>query len=340
VHSLSFFDGAAKSQKTPDSKGVTVMFFIFHLCSTRGMPGCCCSAARTYLRSMLPLRAGLITAALCLLPIIASAAEPALTASVTPERVGQGDIAILSLSPTDTIASATCTWNSQTLPLHPVHGRLSTFIPVPMDEPPGPKRVELEITSRDGDSFQRTASFIIEPTDFPVQRLTLPESQVTLSSEDLARHERERAAVAAAYAGRRQKRLWNEGFLRPVSGSVSTPFGVRRMLNDKPRNPHSGVDFRGPLGQPVAAAADGVVVLTADHFFSGKSIYIDHGMGIITMYFHLSEILVETGNTVTRETVIGRIGSTGRSTGPHLHWGVRIHDLNVNPLAFLALFDR
>ena len=106
-------------------------------------------------------------------------------------------------------------------------------------------------------------------------------------------------------------RVWQSSFNRPVAGEVSTPFGVRRLLNGKPRSSHSGIDFRGRAGEPVAVSSDGVVILTGEHFFAGNSVYVDHGMGIITMYFHLSEIQVKKGEKVRAGQIIGLVGSTG-----------------------------
>ncbi|MFC1592078.1 M23 family metallopeptidase, partial [Thermodesulfobacteriota bacterium] len=212
------------------------------------------------------------------------------------------------------------------------------LLPVDMDEPAGRKNVTFTVTGSDGALYSGSTSFIVVKKKFPVQRLSLPESQVTLSKENLARHQREKALLREAFERALPGKHWNGFFMRPIDGQVSTPFGVRRFMNDIPKKSHSGVDIQAPSGKPVSATSDGVVALTGDRFFSGKSVFVDHGMGIFSMYFHLSQIDVKPGQRVACGEVIGRVGSTGRSTGPHLHWGIRILDQRVDPLAFVQLF--
>ncbi|MBW1862211.1 MAG: M23 family metallopeptidase, partial [Deltaproteobacteria bacterium] len=115
------------------------------------------------------------------------------------------------------------------------------------------------------------------------------------------------------------------------------PFGRRSIINDQPRSPHSGVDLKGKRGTPIKAANNGKVALTGNHFFSGKSVVIDHGGGIQSMYFHLDKIMAKEGQTIIKGQVIGLVGSTGRSTGPHLHWGMRVNGARVDPLMLTGL---
>ena len=125
--------------------------------------------------------------------------------------------------------------------------------------------------------------------------------------------------------------------MEPVNGKRTGIFGSVRIMNGQPRNPHNGEDIGAPLGTDVAATNDGVVRITVDHIFSGKGIFVDHGLGFYTMYFHLSEILVKDGDLVTAGQIIGKVGATGRATGPHLHWGVKLNGARVNPYALLDL---
>jgi murein DD-endopeptidase MepM/ murein hydrolase activator NlpD len=122
---------------------------------------------------------------------------------------------------------------------------------------------------------------------------------------------------------------------QPVDGRYSSPFGLRRYFNDQPRKPHSGLDIAAPEGTPIQAAESGVVVETGDYFFNGKTVFIEHGQGLVTMYCHLRKIDVETGQTVTRGEKIGEVGKTGRVTGAHLHWSVSLNHAMVDPLLFL-----
>ena len=172
--------------------------------------------------------------------------------------------------------------------------------------------------------------------DYPVQRLTLPRSMVELSPTDLARVERERREMA---------RLWKLRGPRRFSLPLVAPldplpagghFGDRRVINGEWRSPHGGADFSAPAGTPVRAAADGTVVMVANHFFGGNAVFVDHGDGLVSQYFHLSRIDVAEGQELTRGAQVGAVGATGRATGPHLHFGVRWRGARVLPSLLLA----
>lgn len=172
--------------------------------------------------------------------------------------------------------------------------------------------------------------------DFPDEHLKLPAKMVDLSPQNLARVQEERARLEALWARETPEKFWDGPFLVPVSdGKAGTPFGVRRWINGQPRSPHTGLDITAPEGTPVQAANSGKVVLVAEHFFEGKCVFIDHGAGLYTMYFHLKEPRVRQGQSVQRGEVIGWVGSTGRATGPHLHWGVRLAGARVDPVALI-----
>lgn len=126
------------------------------------------------------------------------------------------------------------------------------------------------------------------------------------------------------------------GFLLPSQGPISSPFGLKRFFNKQARRPHSGIDIAAPRGANILAPADGKVILTGNFFFNGNSIFIDHGQGLITMYCHMDELDTEQGQWVKQGQLIGKIGSTGRATGPHLHWTVSLNNSRVEPLLFLA----
>lgn len=184
----------------------------------------------------------------------------------------------------------------------------------------------------DGKPFRIEKTIQRTPFPFPEQRLKVESKFTELSADDLARHKREQAEVAKAFATLTPKRLYACPFLRSVPGELSSAFGLRRFFNDQPRQPHGGIDLRAKEGDPVKAAGAGQVLLAADHFFAGKSIYLDHGRGVIGMYFHLSEINVREGQTVKAGDLIGTIGMTGRVTGPHLHYGLAIFGQLVDPV--------
>lgn len=177
----------------------------------------------------------------------------------------------------------------------------------------------------------------VSKKNYPTQELTVDSKFVDLSKADLERHSSERAKVNAIIAQVNPARYWHPPFARPVPGEVSSAFGLTRLFNGKPRSSHKGLDLRAAEGDPVKACADGVVALSDNHFFSGNVIYIDHGLGLVTAYAHLSERLVKQGDRVKAGEVIGKIGSTGRVTGPHLHLSALVLGTSIDPEALIGL---
>ncbi len=164
----------------------------------------------------------------------------------------------------------------------------------------------------------------LETVKYREDRLTLPDKMVNPPASELKRIEEERRLTAEAIATMTERRDWRLPFVRPVPGIVTSEYGRRRILNGRAGNPHAGIDFRAASGTPVMAAAAGRVVLAGDHYFAGKSVYVDSGGGMITMYFHMSSLAVKKGDLVAAGQVVGASGSTGRSTGPHLHFGLAL----------------
>jgi murein DD-endopeptidase MepM/ murein hydrolase activator NlpD len=151
--------------------------------------------------------------------------------------------------------------------------------------------------------------------------------------EDRIQKERDISKTAKRQIGKVEEALFHSGFIKPIKGGrISSVFGSQRILNGVPKNPHNGIDFAVPRGTPVKAMADGKVLLSADNFYyAGNNILIDHGLGLNSIYLHLNESLVKVGQFVKKGEVIGKVGTTGRSTGPHLHWGVQWFDKRVDP---------
>ena len=210
------------------------------------------------------------------------------------------------------------------------------LIGIDMQDEPG--TYELSVEVKQGEQAKQLSFNVqVAKEKFAVEHLKLPKDKVDLDEKSTARWKAEQQSVREALAENSRLKLWHSNFVEPVSGKRTGIFGSVRIMNGQPRNPHNGEDIGAPLGAEVAATNDGIVRITVDHIFSGKGVFVDHGLGFYTMYFHLSEILVKDGDLVTAGQIIGKVGATGRATGPHLHWGVKLNGARVNPYALLDL---
>lgn len=209
-------------------------------------------------------------------------------------------------------------------------GGWTAVIGIPLETAPGTQAAEAR-----GAGLQ--LAFDVMDKAYEVQHITLSNQRmVTPAEEDLKRIRDESARMTKIYT------RWTDiaelplPFHSPISGRESSAFGLRRVFNGEPRNPHSGLDIAAPKGTPVQAPADGMVVNTGDYYFNGRTVFIDHGQGLITMYCHLDEIRVREGQAIERGEILGTVGMSGRATGPHLHWTVSLNDARVDPRLFLA----
>jgi len=203
---------------------------------------------------------------------------------------------------------------------------------IPLSMAPGP--ASLTISPPDGPA--RPLRFTIDDTRYPEQRLTISnKNQVNPSTEDLKRIAADRLEMNRAFGSWDQQRV-DTAFHLPAAGPRSSAFGLRRFFNEQPRSPHSGVDIAALDKSDVVAPAAGTVVATGNYFFNGNTVLIHHGQGLVTMYCHLSEIEVAVGDRLAGGELIGKVGHTGRVTGPHLHWSVTLNQVRVNPELFLV----
>ena len=249
-----------------------------------------------------------------------------------------GGVAVIELTDSNNAAAAVAPvaryMNKPVLVARTDAGRWVAIVGIPLSAPL--EKQELEVLQA---GKKTTKTFVIHDKKYREQRITLKTNKhVDLSQQDLARYEREKKLQDDAYQIFSQQSPSNLILDRPVKGPLSSPFGLKRFFNDQPRAPHSGLDFAVPTGTPVQSPAAGRVILVGDYFFNGKTVFVDHGQGMISMFCHLSAIDVKPGQQLTRGQVLGKVGATGRVTGAHLHWNVSLNDARVDPAIFIGMF--
>ena len=186
----------------------------------------------------------------------------------------------------------------------------------------------------------RNLSFSVSNKKYPEQHITLKnQRQVNPNPDDLKRIDNELAVQIKAYRTFSANTPSNLLLDKPVNGPLSSKFGVRRFFNGEERNPHAGLDFAVPAGTPIKTPAAGKVILIGNYFFNGNTVFVDHGQGFISMFCHMSKIDAKLGQQLARGDVVGKVGSTGRATGPHMHWNVSLNDARVDPAIFIGAFQ-
>lgn len=201
-----------------------------------------------------------------------------------------------------------------------------------LEAEPGKQRIDVVAGGK-----QKSIAIDVLKTEFSVQRLSLPEDKVFLSPEDQRRVEREAAAFKAIWKNISPEKYWNGSFIMPLDNDFSTGFGVRRIMNEKKTSIHRGLDIRGREGEKILAANTGRVVFIEDTFYGGNTVVIDHGLGVYTVYLHLSSVKVKLKEHIEKGSVVGHVGMTGRATGPHLHYGLKINEVTANPVSVSRL---
>jgi murein DD-endopeptidase MepM/ murein hydrolase activator NlpD len=247
----------------------------------------------------------------------------------------RGDLILITIK-ADILEKPQIIWRKKEIPLIYSQANASWrgFIAADLKQKPGVYKVVVQLPSS---GFEKEFYIRVNDRDYGVRKLNLDPKKVELDAEALNRVKNEAAIVNKLWTADCQLPLWDDRFLMPVDKKIVGTFGRRSIINKRKRAPHTGVDISGKLGDPVKAIHNGTVMLVADHFFTGNSLYLDHGGCIISMYFHLDKILVKDGDQIEKGQIIGLVGATGRVTGPHLHWGVRINGARVNPLTLIEL---
>ncbi len=219
---------------------------------------------------------------------------------------------------------------------HPLKPQTVYFaiIGIPYRSTPGPGILTLEWSNAAG-RHTKELTFTIVGGKYKTDVLKVDSARVTLNSKNIKRAKKESRQLKRIYASASSVRLWNGPFQLPMQSQITSPFGNRRIFNGRLKSYHNGVDFRAPVGTPVFAANSGIVLLAQDLFYSGNVVVIDHGTGIFTIYAHLSKIEAAAGQPIEKGQQLGLTGATGRVSGPHLHWGVKVNGVAVDPMQFV-----
>jgi len=262
-----------------------------------------------------------------------------LSIAVSTSTPSLGDPVVVEVVANGAVDNLVLRWKSADWPMRETDpGRYEGLIGVDLDDPEGPAVVAAE-GFLDGARFHAEAELMVSPRKFAVQELTLPKGMAEFDNTTLRRIEKEAGELSRRFSRVTPPR-WRTPFLPPVKEYRPVNFGARRVINGDPRMPHSAVDIHLPEGTPVRAIADGQVAFAGEQFFGGRSVVIDHGGGVFSIYYHLKEYYFAEGQEISRGDRVGSVGATGRATGPHLHFGVRVPGGRVDPTRLLALPGR
>jgi len=237
-----------------------------------------------------------------------------------------GDIVRLSLRLPAGVKTGEATLAGRTVPGFETGGLLNVYLGIDLDVKPGVHEVSYVMGAERG-----SLPLTIKDRKFESESLEVAPEYAEPDKKTQARIDREAKELDEIWSRVTRERLWGKAFVRPLAGELGSSFGLRRVFNKQPRSPHAGLDIKAPIGAEVFATNRGTVALARDLFFTGNTVIIDHGLGLYTIYAHLSRIDVDAGAPVERAARIGLVGATGRVTGPHLHWGVKVVGARVDP---------
>ena len=263
-------------------------------------------------------------------------ADDAIQLATNARSIRQGEVVVFTATtplPADTMRARALDRDLATFRLDAT--RWQALLGIDIDTKPGSYEVSFEGTSA-GHTLTATTELHITAGAFGRRVLKVDNAFVNPSEPAIARITREAAELEHLWTQSESRRLWDLGFVRPVPGRANGAFGSRSVFNGQPRQAHGGADFLSPTGTPIHAPNSGRIVLARDLYFTGNTVVIDHGLGVFSLLAHLSVMDVHQGELVTRDQIIGQVGATGRVTGPHLHWGVRMNGARVDPLSLLA----
>ena len=262
----------------------------------------------------------------------ASVSAKVLTVKVSPKKIHQGDVFLVTVRGGAISEPPSGSFAEQDLIFSECgDGRYCAVGAVDITTKPGRHTVRISAGKR-----KKNVRFSVKRARFPEIRMSLPEEKVSLCPEDLEKVERENERLQRIFETVTE-RLWEGSFIVPLENDISMGFGTKRIMNRKMISVHRGVDIRGKDGEHIKASNNGRIVLAEELFLGGNTIIIDHGQGLYSIYMHLSKFNSDLNDSVSRGDVIGYVGSTGRSTGPHLHFGVKVNTVSVNPFSLTKL---
>jgi murein DD-endopeptidase MepM/ murein hydrolase activator NlpD len=267
----------------------------------------------------------------------AQTAQTAITVTAASRSMQPGELVVLTIvtaEPADAVRVRAFDQDLQPFRLDDRTWRV--FVGIDLDV--APKACPVAITAGQGAAAARTTyNLVVKPKTFETRTLTVDPAFVNPPASATKRIEEEQARLAEIWKHSAATRLWTTGFVRPVPQAANSAFGKRSVFNGQSRGSHTGADFESPAGTPVKAPNAGRVVLATDLYFSGNTVIIDHGLGLFSFFAHFSSIGVHEGDVVIPGQILGKVGATGRVTGPHLHWTLRVGNARIDPLSLLAL---
>jgi murein DD-endopeptidase MepM/ murein hydrolase activator NlpD len=264
----------------------------------------------------------------------------------------QGNLILAQIQSKNALREVTAKWNDRGVYFWAVKvgrggspvsrvDRREALLGVDLEKPPGTYELSLAATTEDGTTAECSATLVITAGKFATEKLTVAKQFVEPNDQQANRAVAEQKKLRELFDHITPEKLWQGPFRFPLTGATKgTNFGKRRILNGQPRSPHTGADFPAPTGTPIHATQSGRVVLSEELYFSGNTVIVDHGLGVYSLYGHLSATDVAVGDSVKAGAILGKVGATGRVTGPHLHWGITVNRARVNPVRVVSLLQK
>jgi len=272
----------------------------------------------------------------------ARACTAGTTLRLSAPEASQGSLLLMELKSAKPIAEVQGEWGGRSVPMwrqSADEAQRRGLLGVDLEKAPGEYELKITGETASGEKISCGVKVAVAQGRFATERLQVSKEFVEPSPEQVKRANEERQKLRDIFDSVTPERLWDGPFRIPLDGvTTGSNFGKRRILNGNPGSPHGGADLAGVTGTPVHAAQRGKVALAEELFFSGNTVVLDHGLGIYTFYGHLSEIDVKPGDTLEAGAMLGKVGATGRVTGPHLHWGLTVERARVNPMLLVKLF--